>query len=330
MTRNLGRGWRIRLALIALALIASGPVRADTTGAARIGEVWVQGEVAMAAYHNALVDGLRDLGYVEGKNMVLVTRYANGDESQLPSLIAELIRQKVDVLFVSQAAVGPALKATSATPIVCATMNDPVGAGQAASLARPGRNLTGLSWQSVDTATKRFEMALELKPRLAKLAVLFDPADRAARHEATVVESAARDARVQVTAFEVRSAADARAAFAAMATSRPHVLYVVDSAMTIELHEQIAAFAITQRVPMISESRVWAEAGGVLSYGANLTSAMKRGAAYIDKILKGAKPQELPIQQPVEFELIVNLKSAKAIGVNVPQSIMSRADHVIR
>ena len=209
-------------------------------------------------------------------------------------------------------------------------MNDPVGAGQVVSLSRPGRNLTGLSWQSVDTATKRLEMALELKPKPAKLAVLFDGGDHAARDEASVVTRAALNAKLQVTTYEVRTLADAQAAFGSMGTARPHALYVVDSAMTIGIHEQIAALALENHVPMISESRVWAEAGGVVSYGAQLTPAVKRGAAYIDKIIKGAKPQELPIEQPIEFELVVNLKSAKAVGVSVPQSIMSRASHVIR
>lgn len=330
MTHSPGRHWLIHLALILLAATGSARAAAENAQAARVGEVWVQSEGAIAAYHNALVDGLRDLGYVEGKNLVLLTRYANGDESQLPLLIHELLTLKVDVLFVSHAAIGAAQKATSTTPIVCATMNDPVGTGQVASLSRPGRNLTGLSWQSVDTATKRLELALELRPKPSKLAVLFDGSDRSAKHEATVVTRAARAVKMQVVTYEVRTPTDAKAAFVSMAATRPHSLYVVDSAITIGMHEQIAALALANHLPLVSESRVWAEAGGVVSYGAQLTPAVRRGAAYIDKILRGTRPQELPIEQPTEFELIVNLKSAKAVGVSVPQSIISRADHVIR
>jgi len=303
---------------------------AEDTVTARIGEVWSESEAAAAPYHQAFLEGLRDRGYIEGKNLQLFTRYANGDESRLPSLINELLGLHVDVLFVSQASVGPAKDATTTVPIVCATMNDPVGAGQVASLSRPGGNLTGLSWQSVDTATKRFELARELRPKLSSLAVLFDSSDRAARQEAQVVIIAAKKARIAVASYEVRTPTDIQAAFAAMTSKRPQLLYVVDNATTTGLDIQIATLALAIRLPLVSESRVWAEAGGVLSYGAKLTPALKRGAAYVDKILKGAKPQDLPIEQPTEFELVVNLKSAKTTGVLIPESVSARADRVIR
>jgi len=303
---------------------------AEDTVTARIGEVWSESAAAAAPYHQAFLEGLRDRGYIEGKNLQLFTRYANGDESRLPSLINELLGLHVDVLFVSQASVGPAKDATTTVPIVCATMNDPVGAGQVASLSRPGGNLTGLSWQSVDTATKRFELARELRPKLSSLAVLFDSSDRAARQEAQVVIIAAKKARIAVASYEVRTPTDIQAAFAAMTSKRPQLLYVVDNATTTGLDIQIATLALAIRLPLISESRVWAEAGGVLSYGAKLTPALKRGAAYVDKILKGAKPQDLPIEQPTEFELVVNLKSAKTTGVLIPESVSARADRVIR
>jgi len=303
---------------------------AEDTVTARIGEVWSESEAAAAPYHQAFLEGLRDRGYIEGKNLQLFTRYANGDESRLPSLINELLGLHVDVLFVSQASVGPAKDATTTVPIVCATMNDPVGAGQVASLSRPGGNLTGLSWQSVDTATKRFELARELRPKLSSLAVLFDSSDRAARQEAQVVIIEAKKARIAVASYEVRTPTDIQAAFAAMTSKRPQLLYVVDNATTTGLDIQIATLALAIRLPLVSESRVWAEAGGVLSYGAKLTPALKRGAAYVDKILKGAKPQDLPIEQPTEFELVVNLKSAKTTGVLIPESVSARADRVIR
>ena len=160
------RRWWVSIVLIIFAAGLATSAGADRTAAARIGEVWVQTEAAMAPYHQAFADGLRELGYVEGRNLMLLTRYANGDESRLPLLLDELIKRKVDVLFVSAAAIGAAKKATATIPIVCATMNDPVGAGLVTSLSRPGGNLTGVSWQSVDTATKRLELAMELRPKL--------------------------------------------------------------------------------------------------------------------------------------------------------------------
>jgi len=322
--------WLIAPLFIVLEIGLLSPALADDSETARIGEVWSENEAAAAPYHNAFVEGLRDRGYVQGENLQLFTRYANGDESRLPSLIEELLGLHVDILFVSQASVGPAKKATVTVPIVCATMNDPVGAGQVASLSRPGGNLTGLSWQSVDTATKRFELARELRPGLGSLAVLFDGSDRAARQEAQVVTTVAKKTNIDVAPYEVRTLADVQTAFTAMTNKRPQLLYVVDNATTTGLASQIAGLALVIHVPMVSESRVWAEAGGVLSYGAKLTPTLKRGAVYIDKILKGAKPQDLPIEQPTEFELIVNLKSAKATGVQIPESISVRADRFIR
>ena len=261
---------------------------------------------------------------------MLLTRYANGDESRLPLLLDELIKRKVDVLFVSAAAIGAAKKATATIPIVCATMNDPVGAGLVTSLSRPGGNLTGVSWQSVDTATKRLELAMELRPKLTHLALLFETGNRDAQLEMEVVGNSARKVKVTVDTFAVRSLPDVQAAFVSMAKGRPQALYVVDTPFSTGVRGQIAALALEIRVPMISEGRVFAEAGGVLTYGAKLTHALKRGAYYVDRNLKGAKPRDLPIEQPTEFDLVVNLKSAKALGIQVPESILMRADRVIR
>lgn len=324
------RRWSVSIALIIFAAGLATSAGADRTAAARIGEVWVQTEAAAGPYHQAFADGLRELGYVEGRNLMLLTRYANGDESRLPLLLDELIRLKVDVLFVSAAAIGAAKKATATIPIVCATMGDPVGAGLVRSLSRPGGNLTGVSWQSVDTAPKRLELAMELRPKLTHLAVLFETGNRDAQLEVEVVSNAARKAKITVDTFEVRSLPDVQAAFVTMAKSLPQVLYVVDTPFSTGVRGQIAALALEIRVPMISEGRVFAEAGGVLTYGAKLTPALKRGAYYVDRILKGAKPRDLPIEQPTEFDLVVNLKSAKALGIQVPESILMRVDRVIR
>jgi len=309
--------WRVSILFVVFGAGLLAPVPVQATVTARIGEVWLADEAHAAPFHEAFAEGLRELGYVAGKNLNLFTRYANGDESRLPRLIIELLDLKIDILLVSQAAIGPA-------------MNDPVGAGQVVSLSRPGRNLTGLSWQSVDTATKRFGLARELRPKLSTMALLFDKGDRTGQIEAQVVEEVARRVKVTVTRYEVQTLPDLQAAFAAMANSRPQLLYVVDTPNTVGMRTQIAALALNINVPMVSENRVWTDAGAVLSYGAKLTPALKRGAVYVDKILKGARPEDLPIEQPTEFELIVNLKSAKATGVQIPDSISALADHVLR
>jgi putative ABC transport system substrate-binding protein len=326
---HVNRWWiAVILSIFGAALLR--PVCAGNIAVARIGEVWLQDEASAAPFHQAFAEGLHELGYIEGKNLMLLTRYANKDESRLPSLFTELIGLHVTVLFVSQGAVGAAKKATTTIPIVCATMNDPVGAGLVKSLSRPDGNLTGLSLQSVDTATKRLELVLELRPRPTRLAVLFDGDDRAAQLEVEALKNAARNAQVALATFDVRNRRDLSAASASMAGKRPQALYVVDTVRTLTMHQEMATLALELHIPLISEARLYAEAGAVLAYGAKLPASLKRGAVYVHKILEGAKPQELPIEQPTEFELVVNLKSAKAVGIQVPESILSRADEVIR
>lgn len=310
------------------ALVASA--RADSTVVARIGEIWVQNEAGAAPYHQGWVDGLRHFGYVEGQNLILLTRYANGDESQLPLLLNELIRLRIDVLVVSARAIRAAQKATTTIPIVCATMNDPVSEGLVASLARPGANLTGVSWQAPDTATKRLELALQLRPKPTRLAVLFDSNDKVAQLEADIVASAAQNAKVEVLTFDVHGPTDIQAAFGSMAKRRPQAIHLVQTAIIAGMREQIAAFATEVGVPVISGERSMAQAGGMLTYGPKLAPVLRRGAAYVDRILRGAKPTDLPIEQPTEFELVVNLKTAKALGLTIPESILLRADEVIR
>ena len=209
-------------------------------------------------------------------------------------------------------------------------MNDPVSEGLVTNLARPGRNLTGVSWQAPDTATKRLELALELRPKLTHLALLYDSNDKVAQRERDIVTTAARPFKIKVVTFDAHNLKDAASAFSAMGKDRPQALHLVQTAITTALRVQIAALAIDARVPLISAERSMAEAGGVLTYGPKLAPVLKRGAAYVDRILRGATPQELPIEQASEFELVVNLKSANAIGLSVPQSILSRADYVIR
>jgi putative ABC transport system substrate-binding protein len=321
--------WWVTFVLIGFGTAVGTAASADRAAPARIGFVWVQDQAGAAPYHQGWVEGLREIGYVEGKNVTLLARYANGEESRLSFLLDELIRLPVDVLVVSSRAIRPALKSTTSIPIVCATMNDPVSEGLVTSLARPGGNLTGVSWQAPDTATKRLELAMELRPKLMHLALLYDSHDRVAQREAEMVTTAARGAKLRVVTFDVHNLTDVQAAFGSMAKKR-QALHLVQTAIITGMREQIAALAMEVRVPLISAERSMAEAGGVLTYGPKLAPVLKRGAAYVDRILKGARPQDLPIEQLTEFELVVNLKSAKAIGVKVPQSMLSRADYVIR
>lgn len=322
--------WCVSIALLLFGTAFATQSSADRTVPARIGLVWVQDQAGAAPYHRGWVEGLRELGYVEGTNVIFLTRYANGDESRLPSLLDELIHLHVDVLVVSSRAIRAAQKATQTIPIVCATMNDPVSEGVVSSLARPRGNLTGVSWQAPDTATKRLEFALELRPKLRHLALVYDSNDKVAQREKEILTTAARKAKVKVVAFDVHNRADVKAAFASMMRNPPQALYLVQTAIITGMREDIAALAMQVRVPLISAERSMAEAGGVLTFGPKLAHVLKRGAAYVDRILKGARPQDLPIEQPTEFELVLNLKSAKAIGIKVPQSILTRADYVIR
>jgi len=284
------------IALILMATILAATAGAAFAAPARIGFLWVQDEAATAPYHQGWVEGLRELGYIDGKNVVLVPRYANGDESRFPSLLDELLHVPVDMLVVSSRAIRPALKATATTPIVCATMNDPVSEGLVTSLARPGRNLTGVSWQAPDTATKRLELALELRPKLTHLALAYDGNDKVAQRERDIVMAAARNANVRVVTYDVRNLRDATAAFAAMGKDQPQAVHLVQTAIITALRTQIAALGIEARVPLISAERSMAEAGGVLTYGPKLASVLKRAAAYVDKILRGTAPQQLPIE----------------------------------
>lgn len=302
----------------------------DRQRPARVGEIWFQDAAGAEPFHRAFRDGMGSLGYVESRNVVYFTRYADGNESRVRMLLDELLAAKVDVLFVSQKVVRTANQATKTVPIVCATMSDPVHEGIVASLSRPGGNVTGLSWQTTDTAGKRLELAKELIPNLHRIAILFDPEYAPALTELEVLRSTAKAWGALPRAFEVRAAENLDKALAAIKRNRPQVLVVVDSSVTVGLREAILRFAARNGIAAISESRPFAESGALLTFGANLGEQMKHGASYVDRILKGAKPADLPIEQPTKFELVVNLKTARALGITVPQSILLRADEIIR
>ena len=275
-------------------------------------------------------DGLRELGYVEGQNLAIVYRWADGRQERLPELAAELVASHVDVIVAVGAAVWAAKQQTSTVPIVIAFSGDPVATGMVSNLARPGANLTGVSLMSSDLAAKRLELLKQTSPRIARLAVLYNPAERASAPELQETEAAARTLGVTLQPLEDRRPDDLKQLFAAAARGRSDALIVLAHAFAFQNRGRIIELAARQRLPTMYGWREFVDAGGLMSYGPNVHAMVRRAASYVDRILKGAKPGDLPIEQPTKFELVINLKSAKALGLTIPQSVLIRADEVIQ
>jgi putative tryptophan/tyrosine transport system substrate-binding protein len=279
----------------------------------------------------ALLDGLRERGYREGRNLVFERRFSDGHAERFPELAAELVRLRVDCLLVpTTPAALAAQHATQTIPIVMTTALDPVGAGLVASLARPGGNLTGLSGLGAALNEKRLGLLQEVVPGLTQVAVLWNaanPANAAAWHE---TQTAARALGLRLHSQEVRGPQDFEGAFARMAQARPEALLVLSDALIGMHRPHIVAFATQQHLPGMFAGRLSVVDGGLMSYGANPADNYRRAAYYVDRILKGAKPADLPVEQPTKFELIVNLKTAEALGLTIPPSILFQATEVIR
>ena len=272
--------------------------------------------------------GLRDLGYVEGRNLVVSYRYAEGKSERLPELAAELANLKPDVLLAIGGDVAPILvKATQIIPIVFAISADPVQLGLVASLARPGGNATGVTFLQDELASKRLELLKEAAPRISRVAFLWNPDHL--DNEPREAQRAALSLNVQLQPVEVRGSSDFEGAFRAATEAGADALYVVSSRHTVLNIPRIVDFAAKNRLPLAGGWGAWAKAGGLLSYGPNVNDMARRAADYVDKILKGAKPADLPAQQPTKFELVINLKTAKALGLSVPPALLARADEVI-
>jgi putative ABC transport system substrate-binding protein len=270
---------------------------------------------------------LRELGYVWGEHFVTESRGAEGKPERFPGLVAELVRLKVDVIVAPGPAV-PALKqATLTIPIVMAGSADPVGAGYVQSLGRPGGNVTGLSLQSVETTAKRLEILKELVQTTAPVAVLWDRGSSAYWQAAAV---AARDRGWPLLSLEIRDAGEIEGAFRAATGARAGALLVFAATLLFPHARRVAELAAKYRLPAMYELRPYVEAGGLISYGADVIDIWWRAAVFVDKILKGANPANLPVEQPSEFELVLNLKAAKSLSLPIPQSILVRADEVIR
>jgi putative ABC transport system substrate-binding protein len=295
----------------------------------RIG-VFSAGSPPLSTSFTAFPDALRALGWIDGQNILLENRFADNRLERLPELAAELVRLKVDII-VTYGTLAPlaAKQATSTIPIVMCDAGDPVGSGLVVSLARPGGNVTGLSLMSPDLAPKRLQMLKELLPALSRVAVLWNAANPYPARVYKETETAAKSLGIEVDSIQVRGAADFDDAFNLLMKRRPDALIAVEDPLTGAHGQQIADFAVKSQLPSMYGLRSYADRGGLITYGPSLVELRRRAAGYVDQIIKGAKPADMPIQQPTKIELIINLKTAKALGLNVPPALLARADEVI-
>jgi len=278
----------------------------------------------------AFREGLRELGYVEGRNIVIEPRWAEGQYALYPALAADLVRLKAAVIVaVSGAATKAAKQVTGTIPIVMSAVIDPVGSGLVPSLARPGGNLTGTSIMANDLIGKQFELLREVVPKVSRMALLENPANPSHAAAISHAKVAARSLGVQLQLLEARDPQAIDRAFTAMTTEQAGALVVLPDPIFGDQMRQIAELAVQRRLPAIYGVSEYAEHGGLMAYSTNLLDLERRAATFVDKILKGAKPGDLPIEQPTKFELVINLKTAKALGFTIPQSLLLRADKVI-
>jgi putative ABC transport system substrate-binding protein len=311
------------------------PVAGEAQQAAKAPRIGFLATNLAASPHvlEAFLQGLRDLGYVEGRNLVIEYRNAEGKSERFPALAAELVALKVDVIVAPapQAALA-AKQATRTLPIVFIGAGDPVGSGLVTSLARPGGNVTGLSMLTPELVGKVLELLKQAVPGVSRVAVLWQPGYMVERTEKDILkaaEVAARALGVRAQFVEARGPADFERAFSDMTRARAGALTVLPSPMFFNERRRLVDLAAKNRLPAVYASRDYVDAGGLLSYGPNFADMFRRAATYVDKILKGAKPADLPVEQPTKFELVINLKTAKALGLTIPQSVLGRADHVV-
>ena len=317
-----------------LAVAAAGPP-ADAQQApktAKIGILSATTPAALAPSVEAFKQGLRELGWVEGKSFVLEVRYGEGKVERLSELARELVALKMHVIVTpADLSIAAIKRETQTIPIVMALSSDPVGAGFVASLARPGGNITGLSNISPELSGKRVELLREAVPGLSRLALLWNPEVRGAVLDYKEAASAARSLRVEVQSVEMSRAEDLDRAFSTITSWRAQALMLPGiNPVGFANRAQIVSFAQRNRLPSMFPTKEYVDSGGLMSYGPSLVDLFRRAAGYVDKILKGAKPADLPVQQPTKFELVINLKTAKALGLTLPQSLLRRADEVIQ
>jgi len=313
--------------------VLSEPVAAEAQQAgrvSRVGFLWDSPTVFPDAIE-AFRQKLRDLGYVEGRTIAIEYRWAEGKPGRMRELAEELVRLKVDVIIApSSVYTGAAKRATSEIPIIFMSHADPIGSGHVANLARPGGNITGLSLMMTETNAKGLELLKEAVPGLARVAVVWDPATPSHGPGLKAVEVAGPALGLRIQPVAVRSATEFDSAFSAISRERADAVLVLSTPIFIAGAKRLAELALTHKLPSMFGPRHHVEAGGLMSYSPDRAELWRRGAIYVDKILKGAKPADLPVQQPTKFELVINLKTAKALGLTLPQSLLLRADQVIQ
>jgi len=316
------------IAVVAYALVG----RPFDLFAQQLSKTWRIGFIAhrYEKFYDPLFSGLKELGYVEGKNLIVERRYAEGNAERFKEFAAEMVRLNVDAVIVVTTPAAMAVRnETMTVPIVHPAAIDPVGTGLIASLAHPGGNVTGLAVLNAETSAKRVELLQEVIPGLSNGAVLWNSANPANSLAWRETESAGRKLGVNLKSQEVRSPKDFEGAFSEMSEQHPDVLLVVQDALTLEYRKEIIDFALRNKLPSMFVGKEWVEEGGLLSYGDRLPERYRRAADIVDKVLRGAKPSDIPVEQPTTFELAVNLKTAKAIGLTMSPAFLARADLVI-
>jgi putative tryptophan/tyrosine transport system substrate-binding protein len=315
--------------LLAVAVIADAQQAAKVP---RIGILFPGSPATFSLRSNAFLQGLGELGYLEGKTIAIEWRWAEDKVERLPELAAELVRLNVDVIVANGTpAIKAAKNATKSIPIVMAVVCDPVGIGLVASLARPGENLTGLSILAPELSGKRLELLKEVVPKLSGVAAMLNPTNPVYRPELQETHDAARSLGLQIQPIiEVSDLNTLQEGFAALSHDRVHALLLFTDAIFYSMRRRIVEYTAKSRLPAMYWQREFADDGGLMSYGPNTNELFRRAALYVDKILKGTKPTDLPVEQPMKFEFIINLKTAKQIGLTIPPNVLVRADKVIK
>jgi putative tryptophan/tyrosine transport system substrate-binding protein len=325
---------RIRLAVVLAVSIILAPVAAEAQQAGKVSRIGILGSVpltepAAARAWGGFLEELRQLGYAEGQNIVIERRFSEGRFDRLAGLAAELVGLKVDVIVASANAADAAKNATSTIPIVMTNSADPVGTLLVASLARPGGNVTGLSVLSPDLVGKQLDLLRAALPRASRVAVLSNPSHPAVPRSLREAEVSAQALKMRLQTLEARTPTELVAAVSGAAKGSADALLVLGDPMLFGERARIGELAAKSRLPLVGNQREYAEAGGLLTYGVDQGDGFRRAAFYVDKILKGANAGDLPIEQPTKFTLVINLKTAKALGLTIPPSLLQRADQVI-
>jgi ABC-type uncharacterized transport system substrate-binding protein len=315
--------------VLALGLLAT-PLAAEAQQAMKVYRIGVLGNENNPPW-DGFRRGLRDLGYVDGRNLSMEWRWSEGKPDRFPALAMELVALRPDVIVASGTqGVRAAMEATSAIPIVMTTSSYPEKIGLVKSLSRPGGNVTGLSNVGPELSGKKLELLKEIAPKVSRVAVLWNPTSAVEPLAFQELLTAAPAVSVQIQSVEVRSPDDFSAAFAAVSSSRVHAMLALGNPINFKGRQLIADFALRNRLPSIYDERLFVDAGGLMSYAPSFTDSFRRAATYVDKILKGAKPADLPVEQPTKFELVINARTAKILGLTIPQSVLLRADEIIQ